>query len=66
MSSATATIPNPLDCHRSVNGGADARERSLREKGCDRVCDGQPAQGAQRPERGDMAGPADRLRGRAG
>ena len=41
-----------------ANASADACECPVREEGRDRLCDAQPAQGAQRPEPGDMAGPA--------
>ena len=49
--------------HRFANGGTDARECPVREEGRDRLCDGQSAQGAQRPEYADLGGPANGLRG---
>ena len=36
----------------SASSSTDARERSVREEGRDRVRDAQPAQGAQRPQQG--------------
>ena len=49
---------HPQWCPPFVNGSTDACECPLREEGRDRLCDGQPAQGAQRPEYADMEGPA--------
>ena len=66
MSSATDNSAVARGCaYRLVNGSADACECSLREEGRDRLCDGQSAQGAQRPEYADLAGSANRVRGRA-
>ena len=43
---------------------AGACERPLREKGCDRLCDGQSAQGAQRAQHANLDGFEDSVRGR--
>ena len=53
-------------CQRFANGSTDARECPVREEGRHRLCDGQSAQGAQRPEYADLEGSANRLRGCAG